>query len=744
MLSFIVFGIVALISIIILLSLSIRHGVNSVSAWIGSLFIFLGAIVRLSAETEQLMTISYIIFGLGNALFLLGIYTISERFIKKTALKSTDMQAKTISDILEVAASRESLIELLNYSLDRFLEIFTLNSGAIHIFHRAKNRLVMGSYRGLIPAHAKKLELLEPGQTAIGRAVQNKRVLIIRDLSVSPDFQFFGGRAEGYSFLAVAPILVEERCWGVITLMGRQKYHRGMFTIDQLEQFGQKLGQALVLGRENRRMVAAFKHISNILELYGRVFNYVKRVLSSNIAWNDVGLFKALNMYKSQPFDNKAYAVIKFTARYGQCLYLKDDMAAASNGINEIYKRIPLEELNTSQRSADYFSIDEAELAGLLPPALFNGKRLAAYGYLFDSDFYAMVLVDNCEPEQLKNYEEDLAIIGNLLTLSYSNYKSESSAVKPDSFDDEIKSEVIGDLTSLLTDIFGSSQMINEQIISSDEKIKSDDIQRWLDNIEKSAHRGIGLINRLGFTRDPNQLIQSVISRKGSSVAFYPGTKLPEIRTNPDEFMQMIDNIINEAVTDKKSIRIKSSPQNNSIALTIEGPVKQDFPTSSLKNRLQRHNIVLNIMKEDELENESEAVAEDRSIAALNALTVEDKPVIIDLLEDFFEKLGHQNVTLTSGQKGLAYVKSANQKGEHVDVAVIDMTLEDMSGLELCRQIKEIDKSIYAIIISSWGVNLHTHTLKDAGVDAVLHKPFRLEQFRNALPRKELSDAAEI
>jgi CheY-like chemotaxis protein len=187
---------------------------------------------------------------------------------------------------------------------------------------------------------------------------------------------------------------------------------------------------------------------------------------------------------------------------------------------------------------------------------------------------------------------------------------------------------------------------------------------------------------------------------------------------------------------------MKSSPQNNSIALTIEGQVRQDFPTAKILDRIQKHNVILNIVK-DEPEIPPEAETDMNEIDFLNALTIEDKPVIIDLLEDFFEKLGHKNLTLTSGEKGLAYIKNARQKDEQIDVVVIGMTLEDMSGLELCRKIKEIDGSIYAIIISSWGVNLHNHTLKDAGVDAVLHKPFRIEQFKGALPKRELTDAPE-
>jgi hypothetical protein len=87
---------------------------------------------------------------------------------KRQFANTEEIQSKAVSDILHVAATRDSLIELLNYSLDRFLEIMSLNSGAIHIHHAARNTLVMGAYRGLSPLYANKLELIRPGQTAIG------------------------------------------------------------------------------------------------------------------------------------------------------------------------------------------------------------------------------------------------------------------------------------------------------------------------------------------------------------------------------------------------------------------------------------------------------------------------------------------------------------------------------------------------------------------------------------------------
>jgi DNA-binding response OmpR family regulator len=104
------------------------------------------------------------------------------------------------------------------------------------------------------------------------------------------------------------------------------------------------------------------------------------------------------------------------------------------------------------------------------------------------------------------------------------------------------------------------------------------------------------------------------------------------------------------------------------------------------------------------------------------------------LLSDLLARLGYKSNAVISGEKGLDFLKSAGSSKQPVDIVIIDISLDDISGLELSKKIKELNDSIYTIVISSWGVNLFQNTLDDAGVDAVLHKPFRLEQLTRVLP----------
>ncbi len=748
MLSFIVFSGAALISVIFLLGLTIKHSANSYVSWLGSVMMIFSAFIAIMGNEGIWNSISIAGFGTGLALYLAGLYLLTERSLSKSNVSGNNIQSKTIGDILEVAASRESLMELLNYSLDRFLEIFSLNSGAIHIFHARKNKLIMGSYRGLIPSHAKRMEILEPGQTAIGRAVQNQRVLIIRDLSVSPDYGFFGGKSEGYTFLAVAPIMVDDKCWGVITLMGRQKYQKGIFTIDQLEQYGQKLGKALVLGRENRRMSAAYNHLTHVIEYYNSLFAYLKDSSMTADEWNDRELFATLQHYKDQLFDSKTFAVIKYSDNSAECLFVQNQNQAVPPGFNRYPEKISGAGTPESFLSGEYFNVYPNELREIFKFNTFKNIKLAAYGFQFSDDFKGLVVVDDCKLNEMPTYSESVLLIGNLLSLSYVRYRfdyrfseDEMRVEKPRT--DEVGIDKVDDLSFILKEITGNIKMLNEKTINLEQAEQVDSIKQWLDEIEESALNGLKLLGRSENNNNPNDLIQSVIDEQKLDVAFYPGLHLPRMKINPDQFKQVVKQVISEAVSENKRIRIKtSSADNGAISLTIEGPVKSDFPSASTILNSRIKNILLNVVREEEIEiaENIDSVTEDIQVK-LNVLTIEDKPVITDLLDVYLGKLGCNNHTVSTGERGLVYLESQLMDDRKLDVVIIDMTLEDISGLELCRKIKQINDTVYVILISSWGVNLNKFTLDDAGVDVLLQKPFSFEQLQKVLPSREITDA---
>ena len=121
-----------------------------------------------------------------------------------------ERQQRAISEITQLAASTGSLMELLNFAVDKIISILGMAGGAIHIFHAARQNLVLGSYMGLSARMARRLETLGLEDTAIGRTIRNKRLLIIRNLRLSQDYEIFGGKADGFTHMALIPIVSNE------------------------------------------------------------------------------------------------------------------------------------------------------------------------------------------------------------------------------------------------------------------------------------------------------------------------------------------------------------------------------------------------------------------------------------------------------------------------------------------------------------------------------------------------------
>jgi CheY-like chemotaxis protein len=180
-----------------------------------------------------------------------------------------ERQQRAISEITQLAASSGSLMELLNFAVDKIINILNMSAGAVHIYHAARQNLVLGSYIGLSARMARRLETLGLEDTAIGRTAKNRRLLIIRNLRLSHDYEIFGGKSDGFTHMALIPIVSNGEHWGVISILGKGPYHPGKLRVDLLEQFGEQLGAALVLGRRMRFTINSLENARSFISSLG-------------------------------------------------------------------------------------------------------------------------------------------------------------------------------------------------------------------------------------------------------------------------------------------------------------------------------------------------------------------------------------------------------------------------------------------------------------------------------------------
>lgn len=110
----------------------------------------------------------------------------------------------------------------------------------------------------------------------------------------------------------------------------------------------------------------------------------------------------------------------------------------------------------------------------------------------------------------------------------------------------------------------------------------------------------------------------------------------------------------------------------------------------------------------------------------MRVLVVDDDPAILHLCATALTAQGHSVVTCTSGGPALSAALR-----EDFDLAVCDLNLPDIHGLEVVRAIKMHAPALSVIVMSAldraeWGP-----ASAEAGADRFLSKPLRLDDLRH-------------
>ena len=100
-------------------------------------------------------------------------------------------------------------------------------------------------------------------------------------------------------------------------------------------------------------------------------------------------------------------------------------------------------------------------------------------------------------------------------------------------------------------------------------------------------------------------------------------------------------------------------------------------------------------------------------------LVVDDENVVRESLGKWFEEEGYLVETATSAREALLKLPSQGW-----DLALVDIKMPGMDGLELHRKIREVDPEIVVIIMTGYAsVETAVQALKDGAYDYIT-KPF--------------------
>ena len=103
-------------------------------------------------------------------------------------------------------------------------------------------------------------------------------------------------------------------------------------------------------------------------------------------------------------------------------------------------------------------------------------------------------------------------------------------------------------------------------------------------------------------------------------------------------------------------------------------------------------------------------------------LIVEDDPNIVDLMRANLAVRGFDTLVSFDGSKALALLET-----EQPDMVLLDLTLPEADGFELCRQIRE-RSNVAIIVVSARGGERDKVTALNMGADDYMTKPFGIEE----------------
>lgn len=109
-------------------------------------------------------------------------------------------------------------------------------------------------------------------------------------------------------------------------------------------------------------------------------------------------------------------------------------------------------------------------------------------------------------------------------------------------------------------------------------------------------------------------------------------------------------------------------------------------------------------------------------------LAIDDQTMILELLQAMCQSLGYEIDVYSSPREALE-----NFVAGKYDIILSDIAMPELNGWEVAARIRELDVSAHLIFITGWGEGIDQSRLRNAGVDQILFKPFRLEQLTEAL-----------
>ncbi len=109
-------------------------------------------------------------------------------------------------------------------------------------------------------------------------------------------------------------------------------------------------------------------------------------------------------------------------------------------------------------------------------------------------------------------------------------------------------------------------------------------------------------------------------------------------------------------------------------------------------------------------------------------LFVDDEDLLRDTIKDMLMMLGYDVELARDAKEALEIVRK-----EYFPLIITDLMMPVIDGTQLCKQIREINKTAVIYAFSGFLTEVESDRLKDVGFDGHLCKPVKIEVLKHAI-----------
>ncbi|HIP96099.1 MAG TPA: PAS domain S-box protein, partial [Anaerolineae bacterium] len=106
-------------------------------------------------------------------------------------------------------------------------------------------------------------------------------------------------------------------------------------------------------------------------------------------------------------------------------------------------------------------------------------------------------------------------------------------------------------------------------------------------------------------------------------------------------------------------------------------------------------------------------------------LVVDDEKIIRDLVKRLLSNAGY---TVLLAESGVEAVEMYRERGDEIDLVILDIIMPEMGGQETYERLREIDPNVKVLLSSGYSQNGQAQEILEAGVQGFLQKPYDLSQ----------------